>query len=108
MRDGNEGIDLNISFLPPLRFGDIPSVPHGGETLFPFGEMVFTPLLGDMSPLRISGVSSSAGDLKWLTILCWTGKSHLLSVCDVGYTRESVEDREGFPLERRGGLTKGL
>jgi hypothetical protein len=44
--DGNEGIDFNINFLPPFRFGEILSALCGGETRFP-------------ASFRISGIPSS-------------------------------------------------
>jgi hypothetical protein len=57
--DGNEGIDFNINFLPPFRFGEILSALCGGETRFPLGEVVLTQLLGESASFRISGIPSS-------------------------------------------------
>lgn len=49
VREGNEGMDCKISFLPLLRPGDDPKV-HGGETLLLLGEAVLTPEVGEQSP----------------------------------------------------------
>jgi hypothetical protein len=59
-REGNEGIDLKISFLPPLWFVVAPAPEWGGETLFPLGEDVLvTPSWGESLFIRyLSGVSS--------------------------------------------------
>jgi hypothetical protein len=59
VREGNEGIDCNINFLPPLRAGDDPTSQLGEEILLPFGDDVLMHATGELSPRRISGISSS-------------------------------------------------
>ena len=59
MREGNEGMDCNINFLPPLRLGDDPKSQLGEEILLPFGEEVLMHVIGEVSPRRISAISSS-------------------------------------------------
>jgi hypothetical protein len=59
VREGNEGIDCNINFLPPLRAGDDPISQLGEEILLPFGDDVLMHATGELSPRRISGISSS-------------------------------------------------
>lgn len=41
-REGNEGMDLRINFLPLLQIGDNPVPMRGGETLFLLGDTTLT------------------------------------------------------------------
>jgi hypothetical protein len=41
-REGNEGIDFRINFLPLLQIGDNPVPMRGGDTLFLFGDTTLT------------------------------------------------------------------
>ena len=52
-------MDCNINFLPPLRLGDGPKSQLGEEILLPFGEEVLMHVIGELSPRRTSGISSS-------------------------------------------------
>ena len=71
VRDGKGGIDCSTVSPTPRRPEDEPKL-CGGETLFLLGEEVFTPLIGEQSPLRISGVSSS-GTFWWCFSNCGLG-----------------------------------
>jgi len=50
VREGNEEIDCNINFLPPLRVvGDDPTSQLGEEILLPLGEEVLMQVTGESS-----------------------------------------------------------
>jgi hypothetical protein len=110
--DGNKGIDLSINFLPPFRFGELPSALCGGETRFPLGEVVvvLTQLLRESGSCRISGVSSSIP-------LALAASLDDLQGCTVAVAFEA-DEREltlralvglgGFALEKFGSLSREL
>lgn len=110
--DGNKGIDLSINFLPPFRFGELPSALCGGETRFPLGEVVvvLTQLLRESGSCRISGVSSSIP-------LALAASLDDLQGCTAAVAFEA-DEREltlralvglgGFALEKFGSLSREL
>lgn len=111
--DGNKGIDLSINFLPPFRFGELPSALCGGETRFPFGEVVvLTQLLRESGSCRISGVSSSIP-----LALALAASLDDLQGCTAAVAFEA-DEREvtlralvglgGFALEKFGSLSREL
>jgi hypothetical protein len=111
--DGNKGIDLSINFLPPFRFGELPSALCGGETRFPLGEVVvLTQLLRESGSCRISGVSSSIP-----LALALAASLDDLQGCTVAVAFEA-DEREltlralvglgGFALEKFGSLSREL
>ena len=55
-REGNEGMDFRINFLPLLQIGDNPVPMRGGDTLFLFGDTTLTEVWGDNPPFRLSDV----------------------------------------------------
>lgn len=110
--DGNKGIDLSTNFLPPFRFGELPSALCGGETRFPLGEVVvvLTQLLRESGSCRISGVSSSIP-------LALAASLDDLQGCTAAVAFEA-DEREltlralvglgGFALEKFGSLSREL
>jgi len=59
VRDGNDGIDCKINFLPPLRVGDDPTSQLGEEILLPFGEEVLMQVTGESSSGTVcTGISN--------------------------------------------------
>lgn len=110
MRDGNEGMDLSIN-LRRLWPGDNPNSLCGGETLFRFGEAIFTPPIGEQLPLRMSGVSSFCSTGKFFSRDNWGCRKpdFLSDVFRQGDVPTATrEGRGGFPLDRNGALMDDL
>lgn len=61
MREGNEEIDCNINFLPPLRVGDDPTLQLGEEILLPLGEEVLMQVTEESSSGTVSKGFSHLG-----------------------------------------------
>jgi hypothetical protein len=105
--DGNEGIDFNINFLPPFRFGEILSALCGGETRFPLGEVVLT-RLGESASLRISGISSSIQLPAALDDLQDCNVVVAFEADERELPLRGLEGRGGFALEKFGSLSREL
>lgn len=109
MREGNEGIDCNINFLPPLRLGDDPMSQLGEEILLPFGEQVLMQAIGEVSPRRISGISSSGTVWK---CLAWGQREFGFPSFWLANNAEPemvvTKDLGGFPFEEKGKGSNGL
>lgn len=102
VRDGNEGMDCKINFLPVLRPGDGPKSVLGGHTLLLLGEAVLTPVLGDTSPWRISGISSSGTD--WLCLSNLDSGRRIFGCPSFWLVYNPEEDPPMLKTEDRGGL----
>ena len=106
--DGNEGIDFNINFLPPFRFGEILSALCGGETRFPLGEVVLTQLLGESASFRISGISSSITLPATLDDLEDCNVAVAFEADEREFPLRALEGLGGFALEKFGSLSREL
>lgn len=64
VREGNEGIDCSINFLLLLlRPGEVSNSVWGGDTLLLLGDVDFMiPLVGEVLPWSVLGISSSSMD----------------------------------------------
>lgn len=113
MREGNEGIDCNISFRPLRRLGDDVKPLWGGETLFLLGEADLMPVLGEMLPRKISGISSSGTFWECVSNLGGDRRMFGLPNFWLVYNPEEDptvrnEDLDSFPFEENGSGSIGL
>lgn len=112
MREGNEGIDCKINFLPPLRLGDDLISQLGEDILLLFGEELLMHAIGELSPWRISGISSSSGTTPWKCLLAWDqrefGFPSFWLVNNAEPEMVVTKDLGGFPFDEKGNGSNGL